>query len=318
MPDRAAIDRLDQAVQALLTAESRAVAPRLVDAEEQSLLEVASMLVGLPRPEFRARLRQDLERKSTMATSETETAAIAEPVVTTYLVAENAPALIEFTTQVFGAEEVMRAIGSAGGLHAELRIGDSTLMVGGGAPDLAWRGASRPSALHVYVENTDAVFQRAVQAGATVIAEPRDQEYGERSAGVRDASGTNWYIATAKGPHYIPAGLHAVNVYLHPLRAEPVIAFLTKVFGATGLQKYASPDGVIHHAQITIGASVIEMGEAHGEYQPMPTMFHVHVADVEAAHSRAVQAGATSISAPAAGRAAVRDPFGNDWYLAQR
>jgi PhnB protein len=241
--------------------------------------------------------------------------------VTPYLVAAEAPTLIQFVKDVFGAEETMRAIGSAGGIHAEIRVGDSMVMIGGGAPDLTWRGESRPTALHVYVEDVDAVYARAIRAGATSLQPPTDHEYGERGAGVKDASGNFWYIATAKGPHYIPQGLHSVNVYLHPLRAEPVIAFLRRAFGAEDVEKFASPNGVIHHAKVRIGTSAVEMGEANGPYQPMPTMFYLYVPNVDAAHLRAVQAGATSVSAPADQAYGVRtssvtDPFGNTWYLA--
>jgi PhnB protein len=241
--------------------------------------------------------------------------------VTPYLVVQDAPALIQFTRQVFGAEENVRAIGSAGGVHAEVRIGDSVLMIGGGAPELAWRGQALPTALHVYVEDADAAFERALRSGATPIQHPADQEYGERTGSARDPFGNHWYIATGTGEHHVPKGLHTVNVYLHPLRAEPVIAFLKRAFGAEDVEKYASPDGVIHHARVRIGDSVIEMGEAHGPYQPLPTMFYLYVPKVDAAYRRSLEAGATSISGPADQpygdrNAAVRDPFGNQWYLA--
>ncbi len=243
--------------------------------------------------------------------------------VTPYLVAEDAPALIEFTERTFGAEQTFRSIGSAGGVHAEVRIGDSMVMIGGGGPGLTFRGTPLPTALHVYVEDVDAVYRRALEAGATSIGEPVDQEYGERGGGVKDRSGNVWYIATAKGERHIPAGLHTVNVYLHPLRAEPVLRFLEKAFGATGVEKYASPEGVVHHAKVNVGDSAIEMGEAKGPYQPMPTMFYVYVENVEGSYWRALQAGASSISEPADKPygdrvAAVTDAFGNQWYLAMQ
>ena len=241
--------------------------------------------------------------------------------ITPYLVVDDAAALIAFTARVFGAVETHRSSGSGGGIHAEVRIGDSMMMIGGGAEGRPLGRPAMPTALHIYVENTDAVYRRALEAGATSIGEPTDQPYGERSAGVKDASGTVWYIATASGDHYIPTGLHSVNVYLHPLRAEPLIRFMERAFGATSRQKYASPEGVIHHAQVTIADSIIEMGEAHGPYQPMPTMFYLYVPDVDGAYWRALNAGAESISAPADHAygdrsAGVKDPFGNQWYLA--
>ena len=87
-----------------------------------------------------------------------------------------------------------------------------------------------------------------------------------------------------------------------PLRAEPVITFLKRAFGAQELAKYASPDGVVHHAEIRVGDSVVEMGEAygpHGKYPPMPTMFYLYVPDCDAVYRRALAAGAKSIQEPA-------------------
>ena len=241
--------------------------------------------------------------------------------VTPYLVVADTTAVIEFTKAVLGAEQKMRAIGPGGGVHAEVRIGDSMLMIGGGAPELSWRGEPMPSALHVYVPDVDAAFARAVAAGATADHEPRDMEYGERGCGVVDAAGNRWYIATARGASFTPRGLHAVNVYLHPLRAEPLLAFLVRALGATSIEKFASPDGVVHHAKALVGDSVIEMGEAQGPYRPMPTMFFVYVPDADAAYERALAAGASSVVPPAdqpygARQAGVRDPFGNQWYFA--
>ena len=241
--------------------------------------------------------------------------------LTTYLVVEDAPGLIDFVKQVFGGEETFRAIGSAGGVHAETRIGDSMLMIGGGAPELSWRGEALPSAFHIYVKDTDAVHQRALEAGGITIQAPADQPYGERSGSLKDPFGNYWYIATRQGESYIPEGLRVLSPYLHPLRAEPVINFLKRGFGAEELEKYATPDGVVHHAKLRIGDSVLEMGEAHGPYQPMPSMFYLYVPDVDAMYRRALNAGATLISGPADQpygdrTAAVKDSFGNQWYIA--
>ena len=211
--------------------------------------------------------------------------------VTPYLVAEDGPALLDFAKQAFGAEEMLRVVTPVGGVHGEVRIGDSRLMIGGGTPGHKFPSTLHPNALHVYVEDADAVCQRALAAGATLIDELRDQEYGERSASVKDAAGNFWYIATHKGDSYVPKGLHNVNAYLHPLRAEPLIAFLKRAFGAQEVAKYASPDGVVHHAQIRVGDSVLEMGEAHGKYEPMPAMFYLYVPDCDAVYRRALDGG---------------------------
>jgi PhnB protein len=241
--------------------------------------------------------------------------------VTPYLIAQDGPALMEFAKQAFGAEETFRATGSAGGLHGEVRIGDSMLMMGGGIPGREFRSTPNTHALHIYVEDADAVYHNALAAGATSIDEPQDQEYGERSGSVKDPAGNYWYIATHKGESYIAKGLNNVNAYLHPLRAEPVITFLKRAFGAQELGKYASPDGVVHHAEIRVGDSVVEMGESHGKYPPMPTMFYMYVPDCDRVYKTALAAGATSISEPSDQpygdrSGAVKDVFGNTWYIA--
>jgi len=240
--------------------------------------------------------------------------------VTPYLIAADGPGLLEFAKQAFGAEEKFRAVGTAGGLHGEVRIGDSMLMMGGGIPGKEFRSTPNRHALHIYVEDADAVCRKAVAAGATLIDEPRDQEYGERSGAVKDPAGNFWYIATQKGESHVPKGLHDVNPYLHPLRAEPLISFLKRAFGAQEVAKYASPDGVVHHAQIRVGDSVVEMGEAQGKYEPMPAMFYLYVPNVDAVYRQAVAAGATSIQEPADQfygdrTAGVKDNFGNTWYI---
>src|SRR5271167_3021067 len=225
----------------------------------------------------RWRLKADLKRRTIMATAEPEANKPAvNPIpagyhtVTPYMVAQDAAGLIDFVKQVFGAEETFRTIGSAGGIHAEVRVGDSMMMIGGGGPGLSWRGEPWRGALHVYEEDTDAVYQRALKAGALSINAPADQEYGERSASVKDRFGNYWYIATAKGAHYIPKGLHNVNIYLHAVGTPQVIDFLKRALGGEELARYASPEGVVHHAAVRIGDSVVEMGEAHGKYPPMP------------------------------------------------
>jgi uncharacterized glyoxalase superfamily protein PhnB len=110
-------------------------------------------------------------------------------------------------------------------------------------------------------------------------------------------------------------------VYLHPRRAEPLIGFMKRAFGAQEVAKYASPDGVIVHAQVRVGDSVIEMGEAHDKYGSMPAMFYLYVADCDALYRRALVAGAKTLHEPTDQpygdrNSAVTDDFGNTWYLA--
>jgi uncharacterized glyoxalase superfamily protein PhnB len=238
--------------------------------------------------------------------------------VTPYLAVRPAVELIEFVKRAFGAQELLRHTGSAGGLHAEVRIGDTRVMIGGGQ---AWGGTPAPTALHLYVPDADRVYQAALAAGAESLRGPVDQPYGDREATVRDVAGNHWYIATHQAASHVPEGLGTVTPYLHPRGAFELIDFLKRGFAAEELAVHRGPDGVIAHAKVRMGGSVIEMGEAHGEWAPMPTMFYVHVDGVDAWYRRALAAGASSMETPSVQpygerRAAVRDAFGNQWYLA--
>lgn len=273
-------------------------------------------------------MHRRMERMPSPAGGKTSEKAKANPVprglrtLTPYLVAADGVALLDFVHEAFGAEEKMRAMMPTG-VHGEVQIGDTRLMLGGGLPDKQFPPDKRqPGALHMYVEDADAVTRKALAAGATLIDEVRDQEYGERSSTVKDVHGNYWYIATQLGGKgHVPAGLQSVNPYLHPRRAEPLISFLKQAFGAQQVAKFASPDGVVQHAVLKVGDAVLEMGEAHGKYEPMPAMFYVYVTDVDAVYRRALAAGATSFQEPAEQpygdrNAGVRDAFGNTWYIA--
>jgi PhnB protein len=234
-----------------------------------------------------------------------------------YLAVQPALELIDFVKRAFGAQEVLRTTSSAGGVHAELRIGDSTLMIGGGG---AWSGVPTPTGLHLYVPDADQVYRTALEAGAESLQAPVDQPYGDREASVRDVAGNHWYIATRQTGGHVPEGLGAVTPYLHPRGAAELIEFMKQAFAAEEMAIHRGPEGVIVHAKIRVGCSVIEMGEAHGEWGPMPTMFYLYVDDVDTWYRRALAAGATSQETPGLQpygdrRAAVRDVSGNQWYL---
>ena len=148
-----------------------------------------------------------------------------------------------------------------------------------------------------------------------------DQPYGDREASVSDLAGNQWYIATHQSGGHVPAGLGTVTPYLHPRGSDRLIEFLKQAFAAEEMQIERTPDNTVKHAKIRVGGSVIEMGEAHGEWGPMPTMFYLYVDDVDAAYRRALAASAASLEEPAVQpygerRAAVRDAFDNQWYLA--
>ncbi len=241
--------------------------------------------------------------------------------LTPYVVAQDAVGLLEFVKQAFGGQEIFRSIGGAGGMHAEVRVGDSMLMMGGGGPGLKWNGKPKQFGFHYYVSDCDAVYKRALEAGATSIAAPADQSYGERSGSVQDAAGNHWYIATRSEGNYKWEDAPDIQPFLHPLRAEPVINFLKRAFNAEDLGRFATPDGVVQHATIKIGDSYLEMGEAHGQYQPMEGMFYLYVPNCDDVYRRALAAGGKSIMEPTDHpygdrSGAVQDAFGNEWWIA--
>jgi PhnB protein len=246
----------------------------------------------------------------------TEPTAVGSYRVEPHLPVQGASRLIDFLQQAFAAQETSRHTRPDGSIaHAEVRIGDSVIGTGD-----ATALQPSPTAIHLYVPNADAVYERAVHAGATSTQEPTDQPYGDREAGVKDPFGNRWYIATHKGDTYIPAGLHSINSYLHPHGAPQLIDFLKRAFGAEEAFRTQAPDGTVVHAKIRIGESIVEMGEAHGPYQPMPTVYHLYVNDTDAVYRHALEAGGHSLSQPADQawgyrNAGVQDPSGNQWWI---
>jgi uncharacterized glyoxalase superfamily protein PhnB len=113
--------------------------------------------------------------------------------VTPYLVVDGATNVLDFVRQAFGAEEKFRMDTPDGKIgHAEVQIGDSIVMMG----DAGAENPAMPAMIHLYVDDCDATYERALAAGATSEREPTDQFYGDRSAGVRDSAGNLWWIAT--------------------------------------------------------------------------------------------------------------------------
>ena len=113
--------------------------------------------------------------------------------VTPYLVVEDAGRLIDFLTNAFDGEVVSSHKRPDGKVaHAEVKIGDSILMMGSA------HGDSKPiaTALYMYVSDCDRYYRRALAAGGTSIGEPKDQFYGDRHGGVKDPCGNTWWVAT--------------------------------------------------------------------------------------------------------------------------
>ncbi|MGD9720533.1 MAG: VOC family protein [Pirellulales bacterium] len=110
-----------------------------------------------------------------------------------YLIVNGAAGLIDFLKRVFDAEEGDRVTDAAGKVrHAEVRIGGSVIMIADGADQ--W--PAMPAAVHLYVPDVDERYRRAMAAGATSIAEPTLQFYGDRNANVQDPTGNKWFIST--------------------------------------------------------------------------------------------------------------------------
>ncbi len=121
--------------------------------------------------------------------------------VTPYLVVDGAAEALEFYKKAFGAKEVMRMPGPGGRIaHAEIKIGDSHVMLADEHPEQGHRGpksiGGTPVGIMIYVEDVDAVFAAAVAAGAKETRPVEDQFYGDRSGHITDPFGHNWMIAT--------------------------------------------------------------------------------------------------------------------------
>jgi uncharacterized glyoxalase superfamily protein PhnB len=116
--------------------------------------------------------------------------------VTPYLTVRDAPKVIEFLRQAFGAEISHEPIKRPDGtiMHAQVTIGDSPIMIA----DESEMAKATASSLYLYVPNVDSVYQRAIKAGGNSIMEPTDMFYGDRNGAVKDPSGNSWFIATHK------------------------------------------------------------------------------------------------------------------------
>jgi len=116
--------------------------------------------------------------------------------ISPYLVVDGASRSIEFLTQVLGAQELRRFAAPDGKVrHAEVRLGDSVLMIGDCADGWPPVGAH----VHVYVEDVDETYRRALAAGAESVQEPAQRGDEDKRGGVKDAGGTTWWIATQVG-----------------------------------------------------------------------------------------------------------------------
>jgi PhnB protein len=164
-----------------------------------------------PRPEFAARLRQQIEvaldladpqpRRTTMPTASTPATTTVTTELKPYLIVDGAAAAIDFYATAFGAVETYRIVQTDGRVgHAELDIGSSGIMLADEFPEMGFlgpaaRGGSSVS-LHLVVPDVDATVAAAVEAGATLERPVADEFYGSRAGTIVDPFGHRWMVQT--------------------------------------------------------------------------------------------------------------------------
>lgn len=200
MAKRSLIDQLNEAVEALLAGTDFAL-PR-ADSRLAALLRIAADLRALPREDFQARLKTDLERRGTM-TSKVKPIPEGFHGATPHLCVRDAASAIEFYSKAFGATELFRLTDPSGKIgHAEVRIGKALLMLADENPEYGNRSpeslGGSPVNISLYVEDVDEVARRAVAAGAKLLIPVADQFYGDRSGRLEDPFGHVWIISTHK------------------------------------------------------------------------------------------------------------------------
>lgn len=331
MPKPSLADQLDQAVQALVLRPPREmpVENKHLEPNLRTLLSIAHDLRLLPRQNFKIRLKIDLQRRIEMtsspkaATSSEQTKQAGPPAeyhtIQPYMIVSRAAEFIDFLKAAFSGTERFRFARPDAPqfiMHAEVAIGDSIIELA----DANQQYPAAPQAIHLYVDDADATYQRALDGGAKSIHKPVDEPWGDRQGTVRDPFGNVWFIAMPKGWTPAPGQIRSVQPFLYLVDAEKMIIFLQNAFGAVAQGEVPkSPEGKVLHATIQIGDNTLELAEAYGQFQPMPCHLHLHVDDADAMYEQALQAGATSIDPPSNkpyGRSGgVKDTFGNTWYV---
>lgn len=246
--------------------------------------------------------------------------------VTPYLMASDIEPVIAFAKRTFGASETMRVGGGGGGIHCELRIGDSMLMCGGGAGTFNPAIPTRLAGLQTYVDDVDTTFARALAAGGTSLVAPTDQPYGERSGFIQDPAGNHWYISKRNAPDDAAGPLRTLTPHLYVEHragrdAAAFIGFLEAALGAQETFRHDSTDGLVGYAVLRLGDANLAVGEGRDPGRPAPAAFYLYVEDCDALCARAVAAGAKGTHPPADQphgdrMGTVEDPWGNEWFIA--
>lgn len=122
--------------------------------------------------------------------------------LTPYLVVDGGAQALEYYKKAFGATELFRMEHEGKIGHAEMKIGDSPFMLSDGHPEMGYRDpkaiGGSPVGLMIYVEDVDAIFKQAIEAGGTEMKPVQDQFYGDRSGTLTDPFGHIWTVATHK------------------------------------------------------------------------------------------------------------------------
>jgi uncharacterized glyoxalase superfamily protein PhnB len=296
-----------------------------------------------PRPEFGRSLRRQLAYElglsptgATMTVQTDQPLASGQPtrvherfhVLTPYIAVHDARAAIAWYTDIFGAtgegEPYIMDDGRIG--HAELRFGDSVLMLADEFPELDIlappnRGGTSTS-FSVYVPDVDATYQRALDAGATAERPPEDQFYGSRSGWLRDPFGHRWSVQTPlpdSGPTRTIGGV-AGRLGYYTFFAPDVdraAAFYGGLFGWTFEAASPTPDGV-HHGR-HISNTPVPMGVNDDPAMPSPNLYY-RVDDLEAMVAKVRELGGEVLEVeqhPSGGNAHCRDDQGVEFQLWQ-
>src|SRR5580693_3446855 len=325
--DAKKIEHLNRAVEVLLArADGK---PAKVDASVEPLVRVAAGLRDLPREEFRVRLKSELlgGRKTMSTVAEPITTVAVRTIATPRLVFKDAAKAIEFYKQAFGAKEIMRFDTGNGMPHAEIRIGDSSILLsdewpeGGRLSPETLGGA--PVQMSLLVEDVDSFAERAVAAGLKTILPIKNQFYGRREGSFIDPFGYTWNLSTVKeemsveemhrrmkgltaGPEGgrisekdelkvdpVPRGFRMVSPYLVAENGPALLDFANKAFGAEELFRTATPRGGVH-GEVRIGDSMLMIGGGTpGQKFPgslHPNALHVYVEDTDSAFKKALAA----------------------------
>ena len=226
--------------------------------------------------------------------------------ITPTLTVKGVDAAVDFYVKALGATELMRMAGPNGEtMHAEIKIGDSLIMIGeemleqGMKSPLTLGGS--PASMMIYVDDADAAFAQAQAAGVTVEQPLADMFWGDRWGSFVDPFGHRWAVSThmedltpeqmgqraeicnkIKNPKKAekkwkkiagtpatekrPAKYHSVTPALTAANADEAIKFYTAAFGATELERMPTPDGRIMHAELQIGDSIIMVHDEFPEH----------------------------------------------------